>query len=118
MWLVASAVFHYLGPAFAVLLFARVDALDLRYGRSFGGRCDRRKTPGEFDVNVRAFIIWRAPLHPKKQSFRFSHVDDAAGLDHFLPMWAIEAISTRKSGRTRPQTMQKRAGLSPGKYSA
>jgi inner membrane transporter RhtA len=27
LWFVVSAVFHYLGPAFAVLLFARVEVL-------------------------------------------------------------------------------------------
>jgi inner membrane transporter RhtA len=30
LYFVASAVFHYLGPAFAVLLFARVDVLGVR----------------------------------------------------------------------------------------
>ena len=29
-------------------------------------------------------------------------------------MWAIEAISTGKSGLTTSQTLQNRAGLSPG----
>ncbi|WP_448608690.1 EamA family transporter [Geodermatophilus sp. URMC 60] len=33
LWFVASAVFHYLGPAFAVLLFARVDALGVAWLR-------------------------------------------------------------------------------------
>src|SRR5690349_20776344 len=33
VWLVASAVFHYLGPAFAVLLFARIDALGVAWLR-------------------------------------------------------------------------------------
>ena len=34
------------------------------------------------------------------------------------PTWATVAISTSASGFTRPHWMQKRAGLSPGKYSA
>jgi inner membrane transporter RhtA len=33
MWFVGSAVFHYLGPAFAVLLFARVDVLGVAWLR-------------------------------------------------------------------------------------
>jgi inner membrane transporter RhtA len=33
VWFVVSAVFHYLGPAFAVLLFARVDALGVAWLR-------------------------------------------------------------------------------------
>jgi inner membrane transporter RhtA len=32
-YFVVSAVFHYLGPAFAVLLFARLDPLGVRQGR-------------------------------------------------------------------------------------
>jgi inner membrane transporter RhtA len=32
-WFVGSAIFHYLGPAFAVLLFARVDVLDVAWLR-------------------------------------------------------------------------------------
>src|SRR5215207_419814 len=33
VYFVGSAVFHYLGPAFAVLLFARVDALGVAWLR-------------------------------------------------------------------------------------
>src|SRR3954452_4243645 len=33
VWFVVSAVFHYLGPAFAVLLFARVDVLGVAWLR-------------------------------------------------------------------------------------
>ena len=33
LWFVVSAVFHYLGPAFAVLLFARVDVLGVAWLR-------------------------------------------------------------------------------------
>jgi inner membrane transporter RhtA len=32
-WFVVSATFHYLGPAFAVLLFARVDVLGVAWLR-------------------------------------------------------------------------------------
>ena len=33
LYFMASAVFHYLGPAFAVLLFARVDVLGVAWLR-------------------------------------------------------------------------------------
>src|SRR3954454_12088873 len=33
VWFVGSAIFHYLGPAFAVLLFARVEALGVAWLR-------------------------------------------------------------------------------------
>ena len=33
LYFVVSAVFHYLGPAFAVLLFARLDALGVAWLR-------------------------------------------------------------------------------------
>jgi inner membrane transporter RhtA len=33
VYFVGSAVFHYLGPAFAVLLFARIDALGVAWLR-------------------------------------------------------------------------------------
>ena len=33
VYFVASAIFHYLGPAFAVLLFARVDVLGVAWLR-------------------------------------------------------------------------------------
>ena len=33
LWFLVSAVFHYLGPSFAVLLFARVDVLGVAWFR-------------------------------------------------------------------------------------
>ena len=46
-WFVASAVFHYLGPAFAVLLFARVDVLGVAWLRIASAAL--------------AFALWRRP---------------------------------------------------------
>ena len=45
LYFVVSAVFHYLGPAFAVLLFARVDVLGVAWLRiALGGAaCSRRR---------------------------------------------------------------------------
>jgi len=46
---VVSAVFHYLGPAFAVLLFARVDVLGVAWLRIAGAAV--------------IFALWRRPWH-------------------------------------------------------
>src|SRR4051795_10462963 len=47
-YFVGSAVFHYLGPAFAVLLFARVDALGVAWLR--------------IAVAALVFAVWRRPF--------------------------------------------------------
>ena len=46
---VVSAVFHYLGPAFAVLLFARVDVLGVAWLR--------------IAAAALVFALWRRPWH-------------------------------------------------------
>jgi inner membrane transporter RhtA len=46
-WFVGSAVFHYLGPAFAVLLFARVDVLGVAWLR--------------IAAAAAVFALWRRP---------------------------------------------------------
>ena len=46
---VFSAVFHYLGPAFAVLLFVRVDALGVAWLRIASAAV--------------VFALWRRPWH-------------------------------------------------------
>jgi len=48
LYFVVSAVFHYLGPAFAVLLFARVDALGVAWLR--------------IAVAALVFAVWRRPF--------------------------------------------------------
>jgi inner membrane transporter RhtA len=47
VWFVVSAVFHYLGPAFAVLLFARVDVLGVAWLRIASAAL--------------VFAVWRRP---------------------------------------------------------
>ena len=47
-WFVVSAVFHYLGPAFAVLLFARVDVLGVAWLRIASAAV--------------VFALWRRPV--------------------------------------------------------
>jgi inner membrane transporter RhtA len=48
-YFVVSAVFHYLGPAFAVLLFARVDVLGVAWLRILSAAA--------------VFAVWRRPWH-------------------------------------------------------
>jgi inner membrane transporter RhtA len=55
VYFVVSAVFHYLGPAFAVLLFARVDALGVAFLRIASAAV--------------VFAVWRRPWR------RWRHVD-------------------------------------------
>ena len=45
-YFVVSAVFHYLGPAFAVLLFARVDVLGVAWLRIASAAADLRRSGG------------------------------------------------------------------------
>ncbi|MBN1529017.1 MAG: hypothetical protein JW895_08145 [Thermoleophilaceae bacterium] len=49
LYFVVSAVFHYLGPAFAVLLFARVDVLGVAWLRIAAAAV--------------VFALWRRPWH-------------------------------------------------------
>src|SRR5215204_2273440 len=49
LFFVGSAIFHYLGPSFAVLLFARVDPLGVAWLRIASAGA--------------AFALWRRPWH-------------------------------------------------------
>ena len=49
LYFVGSAVFHYLGPAFAVLLFARVEPLGVAWLR--------------IATAAAVFAVWRRPWH-------------------------------------------------------
>ncbi|MBA2308283.1 MAG: EamA family transporter [Pseudonocardiales bacterium] len=53
-YFVNSAVFHYLGPAFAVLLFARVDVLGVAWLR--------------IAAAAAVFLLWRRPLRVFRES--------------------------------------------------
>jgi inner membrane transporter RhtA len=55
-YFVVSAVFHYLGPAFAVLLFARVDVLGVAWLR--------------IAAAAAIFALWRRPWHAYRESDR------------------------------------------------
>ena len=53
-YFVVSAVFHYLGPAFAVLLFARVDVLGVAWLRIAAGGAGLRRSGGGRGARARA----------------------------------------------------------------
>jgi inner membrane transporter RhtA len=54
LYFVGSAVFHYLGPAFAVLLFARVEPLGVAWLR--------------IATAAAVFAVWRRPWHAFRQA--------------------------------------------------
>ena len=68
---VGSAIFHYLGPAFAVLLFARVDPLGVSWLRIASAAA--------------IYAAWRRPWR------RLAHLD-AAGTKTMLAMGAVLAV--------------------------
>jgi inner membrane transporter RhtA len=55
-FLATSAVFHYLGPAFAVLLFSRIDVLGVAWLRIAGAAV--------------VFAVWRRPWRPARPQLR------------------------------------------------
>src|SRR3954447_20051610 len=64
LYFVASAIFHYLGPAFAVLLFARVEVLGVAWLRiaSGAGVVGGRGAPAPVGCAL-GRRPWRAPSH-------------------------------------------------------
>ena len=76
-YFVISAVFHYLGPAFAVLLFARVDVLGVAWLRIAAAAV--------------IFSIWRRPW----RAFRDS---DSEGRRLLLQWGAVLALTASNGG--------------------
>jgi inner membrane transporter RhtA len=105
VWLVASAIFHYLGPAFAVLLFARVDALGVAWLRIASAalvfvlwrrpwRTWRRLPPGD-----RLLVLgWGAVLAVMNSVFYLAidglPLGTVAAIE-FLPVIALAAVAAR-----------------------
>ena len=113
-YFVGSAVFHYLGPAFAVLLFARVDVLGVAGFESPAAAAVfalwRRpwRLVGRLDAASRwTFIAWGAVL--AVMNVRFYLAIDRLPLGtvaaiEFLPVIALAAFGTRtwrERGRAR-----------------
>ena len=74
---VVSAVFHYLGPAFAVLLFVRVDVLGVAWLR--------------IAAAALVFALWRRPVARAAQPDR-DRLGRRAGADELLLLPAIDRL--------------------------
>src|SRR5438477_2198114 len=96
-YFVGSAVFHYLGPAFAVLLFARVDVLGVAWLRiaSAAAIFALWRRPRHFD---RAVVTWGVVLAVMNCCF-YESIDrlplGTVAAIEFLPVIALAAIGAR-----------------------
>ena len=100
-YFVVSAIFHYLGPAFAVLLFARVDVLGVAWLRIASAavifavwRRPWRKVRGA----GRLLLVWGAVLAVMNSAF-YMAIDRLAlgtvAAIEFLPVIVLAALGTR-----------------------
>ena len=104
-YFVGSAVFHYLGPAFAVLLFARVDVLGVAWLRIAAAAAVfavwRRpwRLLARLDERTRStFVAWGAVLAVMKACFYLAidrlPLGTVAAIE-FLPVIALAALGAR-----------------------
>src|SRR5438067_7547480 len=63
---ICSAIFHYLGPAFAVLLFARVDVLGVAWLRIASAAVVFRSEEHTSELQSRFDLVCRLLLEKKK----------------------------------------------------
>ncbi|CAN5415911.1 DMT family transporter [soil metagenome] len=109
-YFMVSAVFHYLGPAFAVLLFARVDALGVAWLRIaaaalvFGLWRRPWRIWGRLDSAARRVVLaWGAVLAVMKSCFYLAidrlPLGTVAAIE-FLPVIGLAALAacTRRNG--------------------
>src|ERR671924_402374 len=105
VFFVGSAVFHYLGPAFAVLLFARVDVLGVAWLRIASAAAVfalwRRpwRAVGSLDSDGRRLLLaWGAVLALMNCCFYLSidrlPLGTVAAIE-FLPVIALAAVGAR-----------------------
>src|SRR4051794_18466513 len=105
LYFVTSAVFHYLGPAFAVLLFARIDVLGVAWLRIASAAVIfavwRRpwRVLGDLDPEGRRLLfIWGAALAVMNACFYLAIDRLALGTVaaiEFLPVIALAALGAR-----------------------
>ncbi|MGI8627047.1 MAG: EamA family transporter [Geodermatophilaceae bacterium] len=104
-YFVGSAVFHYLGPAFAVLLFARVDVLGVAWLRIasaavlFALWCRPWRIWGRLDrATLRLLLAWGAVLAMMNSCFYLAidrlPLGTVAAIE-FLPVIALAAAAAR-----------------------
>lgn len=104
-WFVVSAVFHYLGPAFAVLLFARIDVLGVAWLRIASAaavfalwRRPWRALRGLDRTTRLVLVAWGAVLALMNTCFYLSidrlPLGTVAAIE-FLPVVALAALGAR-----------------------
>ncbi len=107
LYFVVSAIFHYLGPAFAVLLFARVDVLGVAWLRIaaaaavFALWCRPWRALGRLDRRGRALIAeWGVVLALMNCCFYLAidrlPLGTVAAIE-FLPVIVLAALGTRSA---------------------
>jgi inner membrane transporter RhtA len=107
-YFVGSAVFHYLGPAFAVLLFVRIDVLGVAWLRIAAAaavfalwRKPWRTYTGLDSATRRTIVAWGATLAVMNVCFYLAidrlPLGTVAAIE-FLPVLALAALGTRTRG--------------------
>jgi inner membrane transporter RhtA len=102
VYFVVSAVFHYLGPAFAVLLFARVDALGVAWLRIASAAVVfavwRRPWRYWHQLDQRVLVAWAATLAVMNSVFYLAlerlPLGTVAAIE-FLPVIVLAALAVR-----------------------
>lgn len=102
VYFVVSAVFHYLGPAFAVLLFARVDALGVAWLRIASAAVVfavwRRPWRHWRELDRRVLVAWAAVLAVMNSVFYLAlerlPLGTVAAIE-FLPVVVLAALAVR-----------------------
>jgi inner membrane transporter RhtA len=99
-YFVGSAVFHYLGPAFAVLLFVRVDALGVAWLRIAAAALvfAAWRRPWRAPIEWRALVAWGGVLAVMNCCFYLAidrlPLATVAAIE-FLPVIALAALGAR-----------------------
>jgi inner membrane transporter RhtA len=117
VYFIGSAVFHYLGPAFAVLLFARVDVLGVAWLRIAAAAvvfAAWRRPWRRVDLRDRTLIAWGAVLAVMNCCFYLAisrlPLGTVAAIE-FLPVIVLAALGART-----PRNVAALALAVPGVY--
>ena len=122
-YFVGSAVFHYLGPAFAVLLFARVDVLGVAWLRIaaaavvFAAWRRPWRLVGRLDKRSRwTFVAWGAVLAVMNACFYLAiarlPLGTVAAIE-FLPVIALAALGAQDEAERGGARTRRRRRLPP-----
>ncbi|HEY7117609.1 MAG TPA: hypothetical protein VH475_13555, partial [Tepidisphaeraceae bacterium] len=105
LYFIVSAVFHYLGPAFAVLLFARVPVLGVAWLRIASAALIfaiwRRpwRTFAELDSDARTLLVWWGVVLAVMNACFYEAIDKlplgTVAAIEFLPVILLAAIGAR-----------------------